>query len=243
MYERKKELETNGPFFTFVYFLFSTFCFRTMILCLSLRNRSVSPILSSWEYSSYLLLYSPPSQLCTSVNTELGCRAFTCSSSSPLYIFFSYYTFTYLLYLSVGIQTCRGAPEEVRGWLREGSQSSPPPCESWGLSSSLRASTFPSWAISPAPPLYSKCISCKQHIVKSAFACVCFVIFTVLRVEPGALYLASKSLASEPYAQLFSWWWFLFWFLDGFLLRCPCCHRTHSVTQEGLELVIFLSQS
>lgn len=83
-----------------------------------------------------------------------------------------------------------------------------PPCESWGLSSSLRASAFPSWAISPALPLYSKCISCKQHIVKSAFAFVYFVFFTVLRVEPGALYLASKCLASEPYAQLFSWWWF-----------------------------------
>lgn len=194
-----------------------------MILCLSLRNRSVSPILlSSWEHSSYLLLYSPPAQLCAYVNTGLGCRAFTCSSSLPLYFFFLVITLLLIYY------TCLWVYRPAVGclWKSEdglGKEVSPllPPCESWGLSSSLRASAFPSWAISPALPLYSKCISCKQHIVKSAFAFVCFVFFTVLRVEPGALYLASKCLAPEPYAQLFSWWWFFVLIFGWIFTKLP----------------------
>lgn len=152
MREKKKNWKPMVPSSHLSTFYSQLFCFRTMILYLSLRNCSVSPILlSSWEHSSYLLLYSPPAQLCAYVNTELGCRAFTCSSSLPLYIFFSYYTFTYLLYLSVGIQTCRGVPVEVRGWLREGSQSSP--------------STM--WILGSVFKLKSKCLSLLSHLTSS----------------------------------------------------------------------------
>lgn len=69
----------------------------------------------------------------------------------PCIFFFSYYTFTHLLYLSVGIQTCRGVPVEVRGWLREGSQSFP--------------STM--WILGSVFKLKSKYLSLLSHLTSS----------------------------------------------------------------------------
>lgn len=150
IWEEQKKLGM-WSLFTFVYVLCSTFCSRTVILCLCHWEIVCEPrpslIMRTFEVP---VTIQPPSQLCTCTNTELGCRAFTRSSSSPLY-FFRYYTFTYLLYLSVGIQTCHGAPVEVRGRLREGSQSSP---------SSV-------WILGSVFKLKSKCLSLLSHLTSA----------------------------------------------------------------------------
>lgn len=151
------------------------------------------------EVSSHLSAFysqQPPSQLCTCINTELGCRAFTCSSSLPLYFFFLGITLLFICY------TCLWVYRPAMGclWKSEdglGKEVSPllPPCGSWGLSSSLKASAFPSWAISPALPLYINLGPCTWQ--------------------------ASVLLLSELYAQLFSWWWFFVLIFEQIFTKLP----------------------
>lgn len=149
---RKKnwECEVSSHLSTFYSQLFVSE--RWYCVCVT-EKLSVSPNrLSSWEHSSYLFLYNHLHSCVPALTQNLDVGHLLAVHLCPcIFFFFRYYTFTYLLYLSVGIQTCHGAPVEVRGWLREGSQSSP--------------STV--WILGSVFKLKSKCLSLLSHLTSA----------------------------------------------------------------------------